>query len=207
MVQAITATYVQEEDDWTITVAGLGKELKGRAPGIIAARDRADQLVEKLVPDGNSPTVVHLLRGSALEFTTAYMTARLARPEPVAEQPAAEEDTPATDAQATANSTDSADVVDTVDADGDENPATVSEETEQPQSTTPAEARQVSTEPETPEQSGKRAVPRKELSKSPGNATANPRTSNDEGRQAGGAYVSSAAGSLPRAAGSASAAG
>ncbi|WP_338065511.1 hypothetical protein [Amycolatopsis antarctica] len=80
-MDAITATYVQDEDDWTITVAGLGKEFTGRAPGIIAARDRADQLVEKLSPVGKAPTVVHLLGGSALEFTTAYMTARLTRPQ------------------------------------------------------------------------------------------------------------------------------
>ncbi|PXY25280.1 hypothetical protein BAY59_25085 [Prauserella coralliicola] len=88
MVQAITARYVQEADDWAVTVAGLGKELNDRAPGIIAARDRADQLVEKLAPEGSTPTVVHLLNGSALEFTSAYMTARLARPEPGTEEPA-----------------------------------------------------------------------------------------------------------------------
>lgn len=86
MTEAITATYVQEDEDWTITVAGLGKELTGRAPGIIAARDRADQLVEKLAPEGQTMTVVHLLDGSALEFTTAYMTARLTRPTPAPEQ-------------------------------------------------------------------------------------------------------------------------
>ncbi len=43
MVEAITATYVQQDADWTITV-------------------------------------VHLLNGSALEFTSAYMTARLTLP-------------------------------------------------------------------------------------------------------------------------------
>ncbi|MFE0022666.1 hypothetical protein [Amycolatopsis sp. NPDC059021] len=80
MVEPITATYVQEDADWTITVSGHGKELTARAPGIIAARDRTDQLVEKLAPEGKS-TVVHLLNGSALEFTTAYMTARLTLPE------------------------------------------------------------------------------------------------------------------------------
>lgn len=214
MVQAITATYVQEEDDWTIKVAGLGQELKGRAPGIIAARDRADQLVEKLVPEGSSPTVVHLLNGSALEFTTAYMTARLARPEPVVtEQPAAEEETSADDAQATevtVASTDSDDKrevtseKDTADVGEDESPAATDSE----QGTTSATApQQATTEPETQEQSGKPAVPRKELSKSPGNATGNLRTPAEEGRWTGGAYVSSAAGSMPRAAGSASATG
>lgn len=81
MAEPIVATYVQEDDDWTITVAGHGKTLTGRAPGIIAARDRVDQLVETLGAEAKSNTVVHLLNGSALEFTSAYMTARLARPE------------------------------------------------------------------------------------------------------------------------------
>jgi hypothetical protein len=79
MVEAITATYVQEDADWAITVSGHGKELTARAPGIIAARDRADQLVEELGGNGRA-TVVHLLNGSALDFTSAYMTARLTLP-------------------------------------------------------------------------------------------------------------------------------
>jgi hypothetical protein len=79
MMEAITATYVQEDADWTITVNGYGKELTARAPGIIAARDRADQLVEQLAGDGKA-RVVHLLNGSALDFTSAYMTARLTLP-------------------------------------------------------------------------------------------------------------------------------
>lgn len=79
MVEAITATYVQQDADWTITVSGNGKELSARAPGIIAARDRADQLVEQLEAEGRT-TVVHLLNGSALEFTSTYMTARLTLP-------------------------------------------------------------------------------------------------------------------------------
>ena len=79
MVEAITATYVQEDADWAITVSGRGKELTARAPGIIAARDRADQLVEQLAGDAKT-TVVHLLNGSALDFTSAYMTARLTLP-------------------------------------------------------------------------------------------------------------------------------
>ncbi|WP_037358575.1 hypothetical protein [Amycolatopsis orientalis] len=80
MVETITATYKHDNDDWTITVSGRGKELTGKAPGIIAARDRADQLVEKLAPN-ERPTVVHLLNGNALEFTSAYMAARLTLPE------------------------------------------------------------------------------------------------------------------------------
>ncbi|WP_410640807.1 hypothetical protein [Amycolatopsis sp. lyj-346] len=79
MMETITATYVQEDADWTIAVSGRGKELTARAPGIIAARDRADQLVEELAGDAKT-TVVHLLNGSALDFTSAYMTARLTLP-------------------------------------------------------------------------------------------------------------------------------
>nr|WP_232283982.1 hypothetical protein [Saccharomonospora glauca] len=78
-MQTITAKYVQRDEDWTVTVSGLGKTLKGEASGIIAARDRADQLVEELAGEGANPTVVHLLNGSAYEFTSTYMTARLAR--------------------------------------------------------------------------------------------------------------------------------
>ncbi|WP_370944124.1 hypothetical protein AB5J62_34145 [Amycolatopsis sp. cg5] len=80
MAEPITAVYVQEDDDWTITVSGLGKKLTARAPGIIAARDTTDQLVDRIAPEGR-PTVVHLLNGSALAFTSAYMTARLTLPE------------------------------------------------------------------------------------------------------------------------------
>lgn len=76
-VDPITATYAHDDADWTITVSGLGKELTDRAPGIIAARDRADQLVEKVAPEHGGRTVVHLLNGSAFDFTAAYIEARL----------------------------------------------------------------------------------------------------------------------------------
>ena len=78
-MEAITVNYVENTDDWHVTVAGLGEELTEQAPGIIAARDRAEQLIESLKPETGETAVVHLLRGSALEFTTAYMTARLSR--------------------------------------------------------------------------------------------------------------------------------
>ncbi|HVV13909.1 hypothetical protein [Amycolatopsis sp.] len=81
MAEPITAIYVQEDDDWTVTVAGQDKTLTSRAPGIIAARDSVDQLVDQLGAAAKGATVVHLLNGSALEFTAAYMTARLTRPE------------------------------------------------------------------------------------------------------------------------------
>jgi hypothetical protein len=76
----IQAEYKPDGDDWTIKVTMGDKSLTGQAPGLIAARDRADQLVEKLVPDVEHPTVVHLLNGDALAFTTAYLNARMAAP-------------------------------------------------------------------------------------------------------------------------------
>jgi hypothetical protein len=84
MADPIEVNYIPDGDDWTVTAKGRGQTLTGRAPGLIAARDRADQLVEKLAPDEEHRTVVHLLKGDAVEFTTAYLTARLAKPEPVA---------------------------------------------------------------------------------------------------------------------------
>ncbi|EHR62697.1 hypothetical protein [Saccharomonospora cyanea] len=90
-MQTITAKYVQRDEDWTVTVSGLGKTLNGEASGIIAARDRADQLVEQLAGEGTPPTVVHLLNGSAYEFTSTYMTARLTRGPESPEAPADDE--------------------------------------------------------------------------------------------------------------------
>lgn len=92
MAEPIEANYVPDGDDWTITVSGRGKQLSASAPGIIAARDRTDQLVEELAPDEEYRTVVHLLNGDAVQFTTAYLTARMAKPEvPEPAEPAAAE--------------------------------------------------------------------------------------------------------------------
>ena len=84
MPDPIEVNYEPDGDDWQVTVSGRGQQLTGKAPGLIAARDRADQLVDKLAPEEKFRTVVHLLNGDALQFTTAYLTARLAKPtEPV----------------------------------------------------------------------------------------------------------------------------
>jgi len=90
MADPIEAHYTPDGDDWTVAVTGRGRTLTGRAPGLIAARDRADQLVEQLAPEETGhKTVVHLLNGDAVEFTTAYLTARLARTdEPAPAEPA-----------------------------------------------------------------------------------------------------------------------
>jgi outer membrane biosynthesis protein TonB len=88
MAEPIEANYIPDGDDWTITIKGRGRTLKATAPGIIAARDRTDQLVEELAPDDEYRTVVHLLNGDAVEFTTAYLTARMttkSEPPPPAE--------------------------------------------------------------------------------------------------------------------------
>ncbi|MBB4904311.1 hypothetical protein [Actinophytocola algeriensis] len=83
MADPIEVHYTPDGDDWTVTVKGRGQTLTGNAPGLIAARDRADQLVEKLTSDEpGHRTVVHLLGGDAVEFTTAYLTARLAKTQP-----------------------------------------------------------------------------------------------------------------------------
>ncbi|WP_007026950.1 hypothetical protein, partial [Saccharomonospora iraqiensis] len=80
-MQTVTATYARTDENWTVRVSGLGRELDAEASGIIAARDRADQLVDELASGGEQPTVVHLIEGSAVEFTSTYMAARLAKGE------------------------------------------------------------------------------------------------------------------------------
>jgi hypothetical protein len=76
----ITVNYEPDGDDWTIEVSGAGETRSAQAPGLIAARDTADQLVAEVGGDGegtDAVTVVHLLQGDALAFTSAYMHARL----------------------------------------------------------------------------------------------------------------------------------
>ncbi|WP_188316633.1 hypothetical protein [Solihabitans fulvus] len=75
--EPITVNYVPEGDDWAVRASTGGRSLDAHAPGLIAARDRADQLVEQLTKDTKQDvTVVHLLEGDALAFTTAYLHAR-----------------------------------------------------------------------------------------------------------------------------------
>ncbi|MGX7827240.1 hypothetical protein ACTG9Q_19345 [Actinokineospora sp. 24-640] len=80
MFEPILANYTPDGDDWAVEVTAAGKTLTATAPGLIAARDRADQLVEELVPGDNVRTVVHTLDGDAFGFTEAYLSARLAKP-------------------------------------------------------------------------------------------------------------------------------
>ncbi|MBP2474408.1 hypothetical protein JOF53_003280 [Crossiella equi] len=72
----ITVDYLPDGDDWTVTVRYRQQEQTATAPGLIAARDQADQIVERLAPGVPHRTVVHLLDGDAFAFTTAYLHAR-----------------------------------------------------------------------------------------------------------------------------------
>ena len=74
----ILVNYQPQGEDWTVNVASGGTVLTEQAPGLIAARDRADQMVEQLTGTDadRRPTVVHLLEGDAFAFTTAYLHAR-----------------------------------------------------------------------------------------------------------------------------------
>ncbi|PXY20898.1 hypothetical protein [Prauserella muralis] len=201
MAQAITATYVQEDDDWTVKVAGLGKELQGKAPGIIAARDRADQLVEKLAGEGTSTTVVHLLNGSALEFTSAYMTARLARSEPEAEagepeqaaeaeekaEDTAKADTPAEDKKRDDDKPEQPDDA----ASADE--AATAKAGSGARAETPEPPAQRTDEGTSAKKKAKRTVPRKELSKSPEAAAPQQSTGEQAADSAKDTYAAAAA--------------
>jgi hypothetical protein len=72
----VTVNYVPDGDDWTVTVVAGDDRETARAPGLIAARDKADQLVEQVAPNASGRIVIHLLSGDAFAFTTAYLQAR-----------------------------------------------------------------------------------------------------------------------------------
>jgi hypothetical protein len=119
----ILVNYSPEGEDWTVKLEADGTVLTEQAPGLIAARDRADQMVEQLTgssqPD-RKPTVVHLLDGDAFAFTTAYLHARhgLSAPSPAAEPVVA--DTPAADAPKVGENTQEMDLSELTDEADDE---------------------------------------------------------------------------------------
>ncbi len=80
----ITVNYTPDGDDWTVTVAVAGEATSrsAKAVGLIAARDRADQLVAQIEPNDDLRRVVHLLDGDAYAFTTSYLHARLGLAQP-----------------------------------------------------------------------------------------------------------------------------
>lgn len=95
MFEPILANYTPQGADWAVEVTGAGKTLKATAPGLIAARDRADQLVAEIAPGAQPRTVVHMLEGDAVGFTAAYLAARMGKPEAPAEGAQAGEAPPA----------------------------------------------------------------------------------------------------------------
>lgn len=72
----ITANYIPDGEDWSVTVTAGANRKTARAPGLIAARDKADQLIEELTPNPNGRVVIHLLDGDGFAFSTAYLQAR-----------------------------------------------------------------------------------------------------------------------------------
>lgn len=72
----ITANYVPDGDDWAVTVTSGSNTETARAPGLIAARDQADQLIEQIAPNRAGRVVIHLLDGDGFAFSTAYLQAR-----------------------------------------------------------------------------------------------------------------------------------
>ncbi|WP_157163097.1 hypothetical protein [Actinoalloteichus spitiensis] len=74
----ITVNYVQDGEDWTLTVVGEESSRTDHASGLLAARARADELIEEL--SGGHPVAVHLLDGDAVAFTRAYLYARHVAP-------------------------------------------------------------------------------------------------------------------------------
>ncbi|WP_418153752.1 hypothetical protein [Actinoalloteichus caeruleus] len=74
----ITVNYVQDGEDWTVTVVGEESSRTDHASGLLAARARADELIEEL--SGGHPVAVHLLDGDAVAFTRAYLYARHVAP-------------------------------------------------------------------------------------------------------------------------------
>lgn len=72
----ITANYVPTGNDWQVTVTAGEDHKSIRAPGLIAARDQAEQLIDELAPTKAGRVVIHLLNGDGFAFTTAYLQAR-----------------------------------------------------------------------------------------------------------------------------------
>lgn|SRR5699024_6496663 len=72
----ITANYTPDDEDWLITVSSESEQRTSRAPGLIAARDQAEQIIEQLAPGASGRVVIHLLDGDGFAFTTAYLQAR-----------------------------------------------------------------------------------------------------------------------------------
>jgi hypothetical protein len=77
-MQPIVVRYRRRDTTWMVTVSGHGRELAATASRIIEARELANEFVAEISSELEiKPIVVHLLDGSAVEFTRAYIAARL----------------------------------------------------------------------------------------------------------------------------------
>lgn len=85
----ITANYRRDGDDWAITVHAGDRRLEASAPGLIAARLAADQLVDEIAVGRANRAVVHLLDGDAFAFSVAYLHTRAGLAPPSAGKPEA----------------------------------------------------------------------------------------------------------------------
>ncbi len=96
-MQAIVARYTRNSAEYSVVVTGHGKERKGTASDIVAARALTDTLVKEIVTEAtDEPIVVHLLNDSAVEFTRSYLDATLFdhQPEHEADAPQADMEPP-----------------------------------------------------------------------------------------------------------------
>jgi len=77
-MQPIVVRYAHSNQKWTVEVSGHGRKLSATASTIVEAKDRADHLVKDISSSlPGTPIVVHLIDGSAIEFTRAYLSALL----------------------------------------------------------------------------------------------------------------------------------
>ncbi|WP_309114109.1 hypothetical protein ACQPW3_06495 [Actinosynnema sp. CA-248983] len=72
----ITANYRRDGDDWAVTVRTAERALDAVAPGLIAARVQADQLVDEISGGNEDRAVVHMLDGDAYAFSVVYLHTR-----------------------------------------------------------------------------------------------------------------------------------
>ncbi|MHA6798718.1 hypothetical protein [Bounagaea algeriensis] len=85
----ITADYTLDGADWLVTVTAGSDQRTVRAPGLVAARDKAEQLIEQLAGSASGRVVIHLLDGDGFAFTTAYLQARTGLSDEATQQAAA----------------------------------------------------------------------------------------------------------------------
>ncbi|AHH98045.1 hypothetical protein GCM10010174_05440 [Kutzneria viridogrisea] len=75
-MELLTANYSNNGGTWRVSVESLGRRQEFTATGVLDARSRVDQLMDQIRDAGVLPRTVHLLNGSAAEFTHAYLAAQ-----------------------------------------------------------------------------------------------------------------------------------